>query len=245
MPMPSSSHRPRFLNDASLDATAPSLTVISTVLLVVVSVIAYSIINNSKSEYPLANPPRWYQTSLSKRMEFLKEGHKFFENAKKTFVRMHSEKRLSFAAIIRVVSSVTPDLLSLIARISSHVFIGEELCRNEKWLRVAKAYATEGFLASIETTWCPNAFRFLLPLFSQRCKSVRALHREASELIDPLIQRRRQLKDEAMSKSEPAPVYDDTVEWAEIGSQGASYDPSDMQLFLSFAAIHTSTYLLA
>ncbi|KAK1914462.1 hypothetical protein P3342_010451 [Pyrenophora teres f. teres] len=100
--MPSSSHRPRFLNDASLDATAPSLTVISTVLLVVVSVIAYSIINNSKSEYPLANPPRWYQTSLSKRMEFLKEGHKFFENAKKTFVRMHSEKRLSFAAIIRV-----------------------------------------------------------------------------------------------------------------------------------------------
>ena len=41
------------------------------------------------------------------------------------------------------------------------------------------------------------------------------------------------------------PSYNDAIEWAEIESDGQSYNPVSVQLMLSFAAMHTMTDLAA
>jgi hypothetical protein len=81
---PRSSHAPGYLKDASLDWTTQSLPAIATVALVVVSAIVYTIFNNN-SKYPLANPPGWFQTKLSKRIEFLKDGQRILDEARKQY----------------------------------------------------------------------------------------------------------------------------------------------------------------
>lgn len=142
-------------------------------------------------------------------------------------------------------SVIASDAGDLIARLSSRVFLGEELGHNEAWLRLTKDYAMVSFDAAISTTACPKAFKFLLPLFSKKCKNVLSIFQEARALITPVIERRHQLKAEARRKGEPVPIYDDAIDWAENESQGSPYDPMDFQLFLSFTAIHTTSRLLS
>ncbi|KAI0568842.1 hypothetical protein TUN199_11741, partial [Pyrenophora tritici-repentis] len=84
MSNPRFSHALGYLKDASLDLTTELLPAIITVALVVVSAIAYAIINNN-SKYPLANPPGWFQTKLSKRIEFLKDGDRILREARKRY----------------------------------------------------------------------------------------------------------------------------------------------------------------
>ncbi|KAH3958473.1 hypothetical protein HBH98_076600 [Parastagonospora nodorum] len=137
------------------------------------------------------------------------------------------------------------DVLSLISRISSRVFLGEELCRNEAWLRVTRDWTVQSFEAANLMTVCPGAFKFLMPRFSKKCKNVLAIYNEARGILEPVIERRRQLKAEAKRKGTPIPIFSDAIEWAEIESRGNPYSAVDCQLNLSFAAIHTSSGLLS
>jgi hypothetical protein len=70
------------------------------------------------------------------------------------------------------------------------------------------------------------------------------MHNEAHAIRTPVLENRRNIKAEADRKGEPIPVYTDALEWGELESKGAPYNPRDLQLLLSFAAIHTTSIWL-
>ena len=70
---PRSSPNPYLLSDSSLGAKTNLLPLATTILLASFVAIWFAF-NSRKSEYPLANPPSWFQTKLSKRIEFFRNG---------------------------------------------------------------------------------------------------------------------------------------------------------------------------
>lgn len=134
-------------------------------------------------------------------------------------------------------------MMDIIARLSSRVFLGDKLCRNEEWLKITKAYTVDMFQASLNLTVVPNALQFLLPLFSKQCKVVYGHLHRAQELVRPIIEERRLLKEQARKKGKPIPQFNDAIEWGEQECKGFSYDPASLQLSLSFVAIHTTSDL--
>ncbi|KAK3377458.1 putative cytochrome P450 monooxygenase [Podospora didyma] len=130
--------------------------------------------------------------------------------------------------------------LRLVARISSRVFLGKELCRNEAWLRITRNYTMDGFRASQELRMWPGPLRLIVHWFLPSCHKVRAYRQEAHRVIEPVLEARHRLK-QAGTKGE---VFNDALEWFEQTSAGRRYDPVGAQLFISVAAIHTTTDLL-
>ncbi|EUC32268.1 hypothetical protein COCCADRAFT_37788 [Bipolaris zeicola 26-R-13] len=140
---------------------------------------------------------------------------------------------------------VLDSMLDIIARLSSRVFLGEKLCRNEDWLKITKAYTVDTFQAAFNLTLVPFGLRFLIPLFSKQCRVVRGHLHRSQELIRPVIEERRLLKEQARREGKPVPKFNDAIEWGEQECKGISYDPASLQLTLSFAAIHTTSDLLS
>ncbi|KAJ3537712.1 hypothetical protein NM208_g6196 [Fusarium decemcellulare] len=135
-------------------------------------------------------------------------------------------------------------LLDLIARLSSRVFLGDEICRNEDWLKVTKNYTVISFASAAKLNVAPAPLRPLMNWFDPSCKEVRANLNQARRIISPVIEKRRQLKAKAMAAGQPVPTFNDAIDWAETECQGKPYDAAVFQLTLSFVAIHTSTDLL-
>ncbi|CAI6341409.1 unnamed protein product [Periconia digitata] len=135
-------------------------------------------------------------------------------------------------------------ILNLVARLSSRVFLGEELCRDEEWLAITKEYTVDGFRAAVELAIVPQFLKFLLPLFSSKCQVVRRKANRAREIITPVIENRRALKNKARLEGKPIPSFNDALDWGETETKGMKYNPADFQLTLAFAAIHTTSDLL-
>ncbi|KAK1843837.1 cytochrome p450 [Colletotrichum chrysophilum] len=135
-------------------------------------------------------------------------------------------------------------LLELVARLSSRVFLGSDICRNKKWLRITKEFTTTSFAAAAKLNMLPSVLRPLANLLDPSCQQVRAFIAEAKEILFPVIKSRRKVKEAAKLAGKPVPVFNDTIEWAEAESQGTKYDPIAFQLMISFVAIHTTYDLL-
>ncbi|KAF4926177.1 Cytochrome P450 monooygenase 1 [Colletotrichum viniferum] len=136
-------------------------------------------------------------------------------------------------------------ILDLVARLSSRVFLGDELCRNEAWLRVTKDYTVISCMAAMKLTFVPRPLRPLVHWFLPDCRLVRQHLAQARAHVSGVIEQRRAAKREAAAQGEEAPSYNDAIEWAEMECKGQAYDAAVSQLTLSFAAIHTTTDLLA
>ncbi|KAM0266895.1 hypothetical protein ACHAPA_006464 [Fusarium lateritium] len=132
--------------------------------------------------------------------------------------------------------------LHLMARISSRVFLGTDMCRNPQWLRITSTYTIIAFRAVEELRLWPSMLRPVVQWFLPHCSAARALVDEARSLINPLLEKRRIEKAEAAQKGEKI-VYDDAVEWLEQTAldKNAAYDPACAQLSLSVAALHSTT----
>jgi cytochrome P450 len=68
---------------------------------------------------------------------------------------------------------------------------------------------------------------------------------EARGILGRILKQREQAKAEAARKGEPAPVYNDMLEWIEQESKGLALDPVVLQMTLTFAVIHTTSDLLS
>ncbi|KAK4198673.1 putative cytochrome P450 E-class, group IV [Triangularia verruculosa] len=128
-------------------------------------------------------------------------------------------------------------ILHLIARISSRVFLGGELCRDDDWLKVTRDYTVDAFRAAVELRFVPKPVRFLAHWWMPSCQKARAHVKEARRIIGPVLEQRRALKKAGTD------TFDDAIEWFEREAQGRPYDPVTAQLVLSMAAIHTTTDL--
>ncbi|KAK1779363.1 cytochrome P450 [Copromyces sp. CBS 386.78] len=135
--------------------------------------------------------------------------------------------------------NIRSKILPIIARISSRVFLGEELCRNEEWLKVTQQYTLDGFRAAEELRLWPAVLRPMVHWFLPSCRLARAHVALARTIIDPVLQKRRQEKAANGGKAE----HDDAIEWFERTAKGKNYDAAVAQLVMSLAAIHTTTDL--
>ncbi|ETS82300.1 hypothetical protein PFICI_07302 [Pestalotiopsis fici W106-1] len=135
-------------------------------------------------------------------------------------------------------------VLRIVAQVSSRAFLGTELCRHEGWLRITREYTVNGFEAAEELRMWPSLLRPLVHWFLPKCRNLRKQVKEARQVINATLHKRRELKEQHRAQGKEMPRFDDAIEWLEQAAKGVSYDPAAAQLGLSLAAIHTTTDLL-
>jgi hypothetical protein len=99
-------------------------------------------------------------------------------------------------------------LLRVVARVSSRVFLGEEVCRNDDWLRVTREYTVSGFGAAEELRLWPAPMRALVHWFLPSCQRARADVAAARRIIGGVLEKRR-LQKQRGEKVE----HEDAIEW--------------------------------
>ncbi|GKU08125.1 cytochrome p450 monooxygenase [Fusarium langsethiae] len=149
------------------------------------------------------------------------------------------------AAIDRIFTTEQGDsILQIITCTTSRVFLGEKICRNEEWLKTAKAHAAGVFTAGYELRLWPAPIRPIIHWFLPRCREARAQVGKARDIIMPIVMERRAEKLQRESQGKPAPEYNDAIYWFERATGGKGYDPVGAQLALSFSSIYTTTDLV-
>ncbi|KAI1296156.1 cytochrome P450 [Xylaria venustula] len=136
--------------------------------------------------------------------------------------------------------------LALVARLSSRIFLGEELCRNEEWLKITVNYTVDLMKAAEQLRQVPGPFRRLVHWFLPEAKGLRAEVKQAGDIIRPVLEKRRREKERQKAQGKSPVEYYDAIEWFEqiAIEKGRAYDPEIVQLFLSTVAIHTTSDLL-
>ncbi|KAI1272047.1 cytochrome P450 [Xylaria sp. FL0933] len=133
--------------------------------------------------------------------------------------------------------------LSLVARLSSRVFLGDKLCRDPGWLQVTSQYPITSFNAAYKLRLYPKLIRPLVHWFLPECQLLRHQSAQARSMIQPIINQRLEEKRKALEAGLPVPTYDDAIDWAQEESKQFKYEPATFQLAMSNAAIHTTSDL--
>lgn len=124
-------------------------------------------------------------------------------------------RRLLTRYLVAAWHTISPreSLLRLVARVSSRVFLGKEICRNEDWLRVTREYTVSGFRAAEKLRLWPALLRPLVHWFLPSCQRARADVAEARRIISKVLEDRR-LQQQRGEKIH----YEDAVEWYVVSS---------------------------
>ena len=138
---------------------------------------------------------------------------------------------------------IKDDLLDLVARLSSRVFLGKELCRNQDWLRITKNYTVDTFMASAILRMIPSFVRPVAFWFIPTCTRLRGEVKDARRLVMSEVDQRRQRAETSLAAGEKPPKMADAIGWmVEVAAkQGREVDLVAAQLGLSTAAIHTTS----
>ncbi|KAK7732424.1 hypothetical protein SLS63_005103 [Diaporthe eres] len=139
-------------------------------------------------------------------------------------------------------STLTPvninyTLLRIVAVVSGRIFIGPELFRTPEYVDMAMNYTMDIVNAREAVTRLPKGERHLKASSLTEVKTLREREKKAWEILKPIIEARlRAVEDPDYRKP------DDLLQWildspAELTQQ----DIAEMQLALTFAAIHTTT----
>ncbi|GAP87065.1 putative cytochrome p450 [Rosellinia necatrix] len=139
-----------------------------------------------------------------------------------------------------------PAIRDVTARMSSRVFVGKELARNEDFLEIVKGYTVHTMAAMIKLSRYPVNIRPYIGWLFPECRRVRDYYSRTQKLIDPVVKKREEAKRAALAAGQQAPIYNDALEWIEQESMGrkTEYDPATFQLIVSTVAINTTTDLL-
>jgi hypothetical protein len=137
-------------------------------------------------------------------------------------------------------------LLDIVARLSSRVFLGDQVCRNDEWLHITKEYTVNFFFAATELRLFPKPIRPYIYRVIPRCRKLMDQFNESQRIIWPVVLKRREIRQKAVEAGEPVPDFNDALDWIEQEAQARerNYNPASFQLNLSMAAIHTTTDLL-
>lgn len=104
-------------------------------------------------------------------------------------------------------------ILTCIARISSRVFVGEKLRRNEAWLKISREYASTVFPATdILRTYLPCIIRSIAARLLPICGAAQAQVAEARIILQPVLEKRKAARAAAAGKTIE---FNDAIEWFE------------------------------
>ncbi|KAL8294583.1 hypothetical protein RB597_007785 [Gaeumannomyces tritici] len=140
--------------------------------------------------------------------------------------------------------TIYPGLLDVVARVSSRIFLGPGLCRNLEWLDITKNFASHLMMGMSGIRVFPKLLRPFAHLIDPTVREMRSRYFQAKVIVDGLVQQRAKERKECLASGRPVPVYNDSIEWGEQEADGAAFNPTDLQLLLSFAAIHTTSDLV-
>ncbi|KAJ5638388.1 hypothetical protein N7490_008267 [Penicillium lividum] len=139
--------------------------------------------------------------------------------------------------------SANHEVARIISKMSSRIFLGEEFCRDERWIEASSGYATNLFSAQERLSLWPSYLRSVVHWFLPYCKELRRNVTICRNIIEETLAA-REARRAAQEKQGVVPdQVDDTLEWMQKVSNGKSFDPTKVQLALSMAAIHTTTDL--
>lgn len=137
--------------------------------------------------------------------------------------------------------------LRLVARVGARIFIGDELCREEKWLKASIDYTKNIFLTIALMRPFPGV---LHPIIGRILPSSRSLSRQLvyiqDELLGPLIDKRRRLEAASDTAYEKP---DDFLQWMmDLAKTEKDSHPHNLAHRLlgitSMAVVHTSAMSL-
>lgn len=129
----------------------------------------------------------------------------------------------------------------IVAKLSSRVFLGKNLARNDKWLRIAASYTHDSYSAAHELRQWNILLRPFVSSFLPNLRRLRREVQEATSLIMPEVGLRKAVVDEALKTGQKPPKSADAIGWMHEIARGRQVNYVHGQLFLSFAAIHTTT----
>ncbi|KAF7523222.1 hypothetical protein G7054_g11845 [Neopestalotiopsis clavispora] len=133
------------------------------------------------------------------------------------------------------------DMMEIVARLSSRVFLGLPLCRNERWLKISKAYTIDTFIVAHLMRLMPSFARPIMYWFIPQGATLRKAVKDAHKLIDPEVQRRIDNVREAQAAGKKPPKVADSLGWMYQVRTKDNTDYVAAQLALTMAAIHTTT----
>ncbi|KAM0253743.1 hypothetical protein ACHAP5_000321 [Fusarium lateritium] len=133
------------------------------------------------------------------------------------------------------------DLMRIVSRVSSRIFMGEKLCRDEEWVRVSGDYTLSAFATSNLLRAYPRWARSFIHWFIPECRVLRTKLEDARRSLQPHLDRRNAIKREAAAQGKPCP-FDDSIEWFE--KEYTKHDPATEQIAISLVAYHTTSDLL-
>lgn len=131
----------------------------------------------------------------------------------------------------------------VVSRMSSRIFMGEDLCNDKEWIESSSQYVLSAFKCSFNLNMWPRTVRPVVHWFLPGFSELRQRLRHCQAVLQPHIDRRLAVKAAAEAQGKPHP-YNDSIEWFSREMK-KDHNPAALQITLSLVAIHTTTDLLA
>lgn len=139
--------------------------------------------------------------------------------------------------------SIKNSTLDLVARTSSRVLLGKDLCRNPRWIAIAKGYTINAFTGAFLLRLWPTLLRPIGQWFVPQLKVLRQTVRDARELIDTEIQKQARVVDEAVNEGRKPPKLVNTLRWMYQIADGRKVDYTAAQLAFTIVRFFSSFFL--
>lgn len=162
--------------------------------------------------------------------------------SKTTLVFQKRELKLTGADWHEV--ALYPTVQKLVAQMSCKTFLGDELCRNEKWLRVLTSYAGLVIQGAAELQLWSKIVRPIVAVFLNSTRILRKEVQAAREIMKPMLEQRAREKEMAVKDGLVPKPNDNALQWVEDIADGRPFDPVVMQLSLATVVIVTTADLL-
>ncbi|KAK1729025.1 cytochrome P450 [Colletotrichum acutatum] len=127
-------------------------------------------------------------------------------------------------------------IIRLISRMSARVFVGENLCRNERWLDLVVNYGENSVLGMRKLRLWPSFLKTMVTNYIPECRDLKAQVKEAWDLVAAELKARHAEND--------GKEYNDTIYWFEELAAGKPYNFGASQLMLAVVSIGTTSDLI-
>ncbi|KAI1042926.1 hypothetical protein LB505_013106 [Fusarium chuoi] len=131
----------------------------------------------------------------------------------------------------------------VISRAAASIFVGPELADDPEWQKVSRAYVLDYFGAVGEMHLWPSWLRWLVVWYLPGASACRSGLKRAREMVNKVVQKRRQEEQQAKLNGEEAPAYYDALAWTLESPLRNEFEPADVQLALAMAALFTTSEL--
>ncbi|EMD92531.1 hypothetical protein COCC4DRAFT_58089 [Bipolaris maydis ATCC 48331] len=132
-----------------------------------------------------------------------------------------------------------PFIYTIIARVSTLVFLGPEVATNQEWLEIAVTYTLNLVRGAQKLRAVPPFLRFIVQWWIPELKLCRQQVTKAREIINPVVEDRIRRK----ATGEITEKTADMISWVDdkARAKGVKIDFASLQLNFATAALHTTT----